>query len=109
VVEKDDTPDNYEASILLVVPRGADADVLDQASNESVRIRESRRYRCAADGIGVKASYKVRATSSLAVGTQVVVTVTADGAVIGEGTGKVGSVIGVDAFIPVDDPSCADN
>jgi hypothetical protein len=92
-----------------VVPRGADADVLDQASNESVRIRESSRYRCSGEGIEVKAYFKVKPTLRQATGTQVAVSINVDGESIGESAGTVRQWIGVDAWVPVDDPSCADN
>jgi hypothetical protein len=91
----------------LALPKGADVSVVEQASNESIKINHSGRYECSADGIEATVSYKVKPANKDAVGTQVAVQVTADGDVVGEGTGVVGEQVKVDVFIPVDNPSCA--
>jgi hypothetical protein len=103
----DDPGANHKANIHLTLPAKADVSIVQQASNESIKIKHSKRYECSADGIEATVSYRVRPAGRDAVGTQVAVEVTADGDVVGEGTGVVGKQIKVDVFVPVDNPSCA--
>ena len=106
-VSGDDNPDNYKARIVLVVPKGVDASIVDTADNEIVRVRESGRLRCTPDGIETRAFFQVKPTSRQATGNRVTVSITADDEVVAMGTGKLTRRIRIDAFIPVDGPSCA--
>ena len=93
---------------MLKVPKDAEARVIKAADNERVRINHTGGLDCTDDGIEAQAIYRISATDGAA-GSEVSVTVTADGDPIGAGTGEVGKRIRVDVVIPVDDPSCVDD
>ena len=98
--------DDYYAFIELSVPKGASAEVVATATNVEASVTEaSPKYKCHVNGIEAKAKYGIAALDG-ADGTQVQVTVTADGQVVGEATGKVGRSVALDVFIPVANPSC---
>ena len=98
--------DDYYTLIELYVPKGAYAAVVEVAANVEASVAEaSPKYKCHADGIDARVEYVVVALPG-ADGEQVQVTVTADGQVIGEATGKLDRTIPVDVFIAVANPSC---
>lgn len=98
--------DDYLAAIGLALPVGASAEVIEVAANVELNLFDaSGKYKCHANGIDARVEYVVAALPGED-GTQVQVTVTADGQVIGEATGKVGRTIPVDVFIAVANPSC---
>ena len=97
--------DDYYAWIEFSVPKGAVAQVVEVAANVELSITQaSPKYKCHANGIDAQVEYTVGGLNGA--GGQVQVTVTADGLVVGEATGKVGRSIAVDVFIPVASPSC---
>ncbi len=97
--------DDYAAFIELSVPKGAYAQVVEVAANIELSVAEaSPKYKCHADGIDAQAQYTVFGLNGA--GGKVQVTVTADGLVVGEATGRIGRTIPVDVFIAVANPSC---
>ena len=100
------TADDYMAFIGLSVPKGAYAEVVEVAGNVELTLTEaSKKYECHANGIDARVVYAVNSLPGMG-GDQVQVTVTADGLVVGEATGRIGRTITVDVFIPVANPSC---
>lgn len=98
--------DDYLAFIELSVPRGAQAEVVEVAANVELSLAEaSPKYKCHANGIDAQVKYTVAGLPG-SDGKQVQVTVTADGLVVGEATGRIGRGISVDVFIAVANPSC---
>jgi hypothetical protein len=98
--------DDYLAFIGLSLPKGASAEVVEVAANVELSLTEaSKKYKCYANGIDARVEYSINPLPGSG-GKQAQVTVTADGLVVGEATGKLGRTIAVDVFIAVDSPSC---
>jgi len=100
---------NYGAQIKVWSPKEASVVVLDSASNETVVTPEGNQgYVCRSEGVEVRVEYLVNGVSDTAVGHQVEVRVVADGLVVAERTGEVGTRLSVEVLIPTNGvPSCA--
>ena len=88
VTDDPDGQNNYQARIVVKVPNDADASVVAQANSERVVLNHTGGLECGGDGIEIQVDYVILPVDG-ASGTQVEVSVTANGAVIGSGTGTV--------------------
>ena len=79
----------YTTDFTVVIPKEANATIIEQASNETVTITTSKKLDCLANDLEMEVKAKVTALEG-ATGTQAKVTLTADGVVVSEKTGKVG-------------------
>ena len=89
----------------VTVPKNATATVVEQAANETVAIAHSKKLSCAADGIETTVKTKVSALEG-ATGSKAKITLTADGVVVAEKTGKVGRGITLNALLPTNGLAC---
>ena len=99
VVDDPEGDTNYHTNIKFKHPNEAEVEVEEQAGAETVILKPSKKLECGPDGIEARVEYKVTALEGAA-GSEVEVTVTADGEVVGQETGKVGKRINVDVLIP---------
>ena len=99
VVDDEAGQESYLARIKIGVPLGAHAEVKVKADTETVSIRPSPHLACLSGGIEAEVVYTVTPLRR-ATGTQVEVSVTANGQEIGSGAGLVGERIEVNVVIP---------
>ena len=92
VTDGGDSPYLYEGDVVITVPNEATAVLVGSASNETVTIKTSKKLGCLAEGIEVNVDGRVTALEG-ATGTEAKITVSADGVVVGEKSGKVGKWI----------------
>jgi hypothetical protein len=100
--------DDYRAGIQVRVPHGTDASIVDQANNEVVLLKSRGGLECDDDGLEAQVAFQVHSQPGVPAGGTVEVEVTADGDVIGSGSGRLGERIELDVFIAASNPSCAD-
>ena len=92
--------DSYRATIRVVLPRDAEASIVARAATESVALTSSAKLECSADGIEARVLYKVKDIGNDALSDTVIVTVTADGVVVGTASGGFGEKIELNVSIP---------
>lgn len=90
---------NYFTKIKFKHPKEAEVEVLKQAKTEKVVLKPTGSLECGRHGIEAKVIYKVKALDG-AVGSEVLVTVTAGDRVLGQETGAVGKRIKVNVTVP---------
>ena len=95
----------YTADFQVTVPKNATATIVEQAANETVTIAHSKKLNCAANGIETTGKAKVSALAG-ATGSQAKITLTADGVVVAEKTGKIGKRMTLNALLPTDGEAC---
>ena len=78
--------------------------MIAEANTEDVTLTRSSALQCTADGIEAEVQYTVSRLQGGNGGGKVSAIVTADGAVVAEGEGKLGKPLAV--LIPVANPSC---
>ena len=105
VEDDEDGIDNYHADIRVVLPRGVEATVLEQADAEDVTLKWKKKLECDSDAAQARVRYIVTPLDG-ATGSLVEVAVTANGEVTGESSGAVGKKIKLDVEIP---GACDDN
>ena len=106
----------YFANISVAVPKNADAEITEQADNEKVGIRHTRRLKCREDGIETVVKLRVKSHSdddSSDDGDSndddergVRLILKADGEEIGRGEGEVGERIVARGLLPTDGRAC---
>ena len=95
--------------VKLWAPKGAEVVVNEQSANETVVTpKGSRGLACSTNNVEVIVQYLAIANSDDAVGSHLAVSVeTADGTVLGEAEGTVGSRLSLNVQVPAVDASCA--
>ena len=89
----------YSADVTIRVPKEANAEVVEQGTNESVSIQKTKKLDCLSNGIETTVNASISGQAG-ATGTQAKVTLIVDGAVVSEQTGAVGSTISQDIVLP---------
>ena len=104
-VNADPDGDNYEATIDVALPSGAQADIIQSSSNETVTLSTDSSLVCSADSVEAIVTFNVSPLPG-ATGNKAKVDVTSDGVNIGQATGDLNEDIVVNVEIPADNPSC---
>ncbi len=100
--------EKYFAEIAVSLPDGAQAIIQTDAETEDVTLLSSTALQCTAGGVEGQVQYTVSRLHGGTGGGEVSASITADGAVIATGNGKLGKPFTVNAFIPTSGvPSCA--
>ena len=97
--------DPYFADISVAVPKKADAKIAEQADNERVRIRHTKRLKCLEDGIETVVSVRVKSGHDDD-GSEVRLILKANGRPVGEATGSVGERIVAKGLLPTHPRPC---
>ncbi len=90
---------NYGAVILVRLPMGANAEIIEVADNEIVTIQHTPALSCYPNGIEAKVTYVVQGNDA-ATGSYAEVWVTGDGHLLGSNQGPLGTPIKVRVIIP---------
>ena len=105
VVDDPEGAHNYGADIKVILPEEAHAEIIEVAENEKVTLIKTDELECANTGIETIVVLKVLPKAG-AIGTTAMLTVKADGEVLAEKTGPVGSWITQMVVIPA---TCSGN
>ena len=89
----------YHANVVVRVPKKASASITEVNTNETVKLRKSKKLKCLPNDIEVKVIATITAGQG-ATGTQAKVTIQADGVVIGQKTGPIGNTIKQKVLVP---------
>ena len=102
----DPNPDGFRASIEVKVPKGAEANLITQADNETVVIIPSGGLECTSTGIEAEVRYRVVALGPVD-GPTVLATIKANGQVVGSAAGTLNEGIALNVLIPATNPDCS--
>ena len=83
---------SYSADFRVLVPKKADATIIEQATNETVTIKKTKKMKCLSNGTEVEVKATIDAGPG-ATGTQAKVTLYEDGVAISQKSGAVGQTI----------------
>ena len=99
VLEEGEAAYGYHASLVVRIPKKAQASVIEQGTNETVKIKKSRRLSCTEAGINVTVAATVVPESKVS-GTQVQISLLVNGEIASEKSGAVGEAITQSLLVP---------
>lgn len=104
-INADDDGSNYEVTVDVALPAGAQADVIEMVANETVTLTADSSLVCSADFVAAIVTFNV-SPLPCPTGQRVKVDVTSDGVKIGKANNVLNEDTDVSVEIPVSNPIC---